>query len=155
MKIDIKLSDASIRNAIRMLENAKDNLEYGLEQTVEILVKNGADIANKYYGSMAYAAEYKDDRFRSSINVTGDAPYIAEFGAGDATIEPMFENYVGVDVYPGAYSEQVGSGEYAATGRWHFGDRVYTEVKPRAGLLNAKYEIINTATEIAKEVIKL
>ena len=155
MKISIKLSDRSINNAIRLLEQAKDNLEHGLEQTVEILAKEGADIANKYYGSMAFAAEYKDDKFTSSINVTGDAPYIAEFGAGDATLEPMFENYVGVDVYPGAYSEQVGSGEYAETGRWHFGGQVYTEVEPRAGLPNAKYYIRDNAEEIAREVIQL
>ena len=82
-------------------------------------------------------------------------PLIAEFGAGDATIDVMFENYPGVDVYPGSYSEQVGSGEYAATGKWHFGGKEYTEVQPRGGLYNAKVFIKDNAAEIAKEVIKL
>ena len=67
----------------------------------------------------------------------------------------MFENYVGVDVYPGAYSELVGSGEYAETGKWHFGGKVYTEVQPRMGLLDAKTYIEDNAVELAQEVILL
>ena len=85
----------------------------------------------------------------------GQAPVIAEFGAGDATIPVLFENYAGVDVYPGSYSEQVGSGEYAETGVWHFGGKVYRQVEPRGGMLMAREYIRDNSTEIAREVIEL
>ena len=155
MKINIRLSEQSILSAIRQLRQVQDNIRWGLSETVEILVKNGAIIANSNYGSMAEAIDWMEDETVGKISVVGGQPVIAEFGAGDATMEVRFENYVGVDVYPGAYSEQVGSGEYFETGRWHFGGHVYTEVEPRHGLLDAKLYIIEQAEEVAKEVIKL
>lgn len=155
MKINIDLSQRGVLSAIHKLRTAKENLRWGLNDTVSILAKNGAMIANGEYGSMANAIDWMEDESVGKISVVGDAPVIAEFGAGDATMEVRFENYPGVDVYPGAYSEQVGSGEYAETGRWHFGGHVYTEVEPRMGLLDAKLYIIDQAAEIAKEVIKL
>lgn len=155
MTININLSDVSIARAISELQTIKDNIDYGLEQTVEILAKEGAMLASGDYGSMANVTDVSDSKTTSRILVTGEAAVIAEFGAGDATMEVMFENYPGVDVFPGSYSEQVGSGEYAETGRWHFGGNVYTEVEPRAGLLDAKMFIVSNGTEIAREVIKL
>lgn len=112
-------------------------------------------IANENYGSMAEAIDWMEDENVGKISAVGDEPVIAEFGAGDATMEVRFENYPGVDVYPGSYSEQEGTGEYAATGKWHFGGHEYTEVEPRAGLLDAKLFIMDQAEFVAKEVIKL
>lgn len=155
MNITISLSEESIANAIERLTDAKENLLYGVNQTVEILAKEGAMRAGSDYGSMADVTDVSDSETTSRILVTGEAAVIAEFGAGDATMDVMFENYPGVDVYPGSYSEQVGSGEYAETGRWHFGGNVYTEVEPRAGLLDVKMFIVSNGTEIAREVIKL
>ena len=155
MNIDISLSTSSINAAIRRLQKAKENLEYGLKQTVEILAEDGAAIAKADYGSMADAEAVHGADPVSRIVATGEAVVIAEFGAGDATMEPRFENYPGVDVYPGSYSEQVGTGEYAETGKWHFGGQVYTEVRPRAGLLDAREYIRDNAARIAKEVIEL
>lgn len=155
MTINIKLSEASILRAIHRLNQASDNLRWGVSETVEELIKEGAMIANADYGGMATAIDWMEDETVGKISAVGEQPVIAEFGAGDATMPVMFENYAGVDVYPGAYSEQVGSGEYAATGRWHFGGKVFTEVEPRAGLLDAKYYIIGNAVGVAKEVIEL
>ena len=161
MTINIKLSDASIRNAIRILENAKDNIDYGLEQTIDILAKNATMIAKNAYGSMANV-DYDSDKTMAIIASSGEANIIAEFGAGDDT-DPAtgFENQPDTPVYPGSYSELEGSGEYARTGQWHFGGKVYygepdnLRVEPRHGLLNAKAYIIASAEEIAKGVIKL
>lgn len=155
MKISVRLSTRSINNAIIRLRQAQNNLRWGLHDTVDILTKEGAEIAQIADGNMANVVGYMPDETQGLIVATGDAPIIAEFGAGDATIDVMFENYPGVDVYPGSYSEQVGSGEYAATGKWHFGGKEYTEVQPRGGLYNAKVFIKDNAAEIAKEVIKL
>ena len=154
MNITLSLSPGSIDAAIRELETVKDNIEYGVQQTVEMLTQEGADIAKRDYGSMA-SVDYATDETTGIIGTSGQANIIAEFGAGDATITPMFENYVGVDVYPGAYSELVGSGEYAETGKWHFGGKTYTEVQPRMGLLDAKLYIEGVAVELAQEVIQL
>lgn len=154
MNITCGLSKASIDAAIRKLEEVKENFDYGVQQTVEMLTEEGADIARHNYGSMA-SVDYDTDETMGIIATSGRANVIAEFGAGDATMNPMFENYVGVDVYPGAYSEQVGSGEYAETGKWHFGGKTYTEVQPRMGLLDAKLYIEGEAVQLAQEVIKL
>ena len=157
MKIEIQLSEESIAHAISELQKVQENIEYGLQQTVEMLSKEGAMIAQSAYGHMANA-DYRTDGTVGTIEASSsdrDALIIAEFGAGDTTMPVMFENGPGVDVYPGAYSEQVGSGEYATTGQWHFGGRRYTHVDARHGLLDAKEYIVENATKMAQEVIKL
>ena len=155
MNINISLSTGSISEAIRRLQDAKENLRWGVDETLDILAKEGEQMAQIADGDMATVSRYRPDEETAVIVATGDAPIIAEFGAGDATIQPYFENYPGVDVYPGAYSEQVGSHEYAETGKWHFGGREYRAIEPRGGLLNAKTFIKDNAVQIAKEVIKL
>ena len=162
MTINIKLSDASIGRAIRRLRLAQDHLRWGVQDTVEILAKDGAEIANQAYGGMAEAIDYLQDSALdnaeaiSVIAVVGETNLIAEFGAGDAT-DPAtgFENEPDTPVYAGSYSELEGSNEYAKTGQWHFGGRVYTEVPARRGLMSAKAFIVEQGAEIAKEVIKL
>jgi hypothetical protein len=154
VKIDIKLSDLSIRNAIKMLEDAKDNLEYGVEQTIDILAKNGATIAQTAYGGMA-DVDYESDETTAIIVTSGKANIIAEFGAGDATEVPTgFDSMPDTPVYPGSYSEDHAQ-MYAKYGWWRFGGRVYTQVEPRHGLMQAKVYIVEEGTDVAKEVIKL
>ena len=155
MNIQINLSTRSIAAGIRRLNEAKENLRWGLDETLDILAKDGEQIAQASDGEMATVSRYRPDENTAVIVATGDAPVIAEFGAGDDTIQPLFENYPGVDVYPGSYSEQVGSHEYAETGKWHFGGKEYRTVEPRGGLLNAKIYIQDNAVQIAKGVIKL
>lgn len=156
MKIVIKLSEGSIIRAIERLEQAQDNLRYGTGQMMEILAKEGAGIAQGAYRSMA-RVDYAADETKGTITTSGAANLIAEFGAGDTTADPraMFANVPKTDVYPGSYSEQVGSGEYARDGVWHFGGREYYYIPPRAGLYAAKQYIEQNAGRIAKEVIKL
>ena len=169
MTINISLSDESINHAIRMLEEAKENLNYGLEQTLEILAKNGADEANKAYGSMATAHDFKDDTFTTSINVTGgDEAIIAEFGAGYATMEyhPFAKN-APVPIEVASYSKEnyersmygglfyITNDLYPGEGYWIFGGDTYQRVEPRHGLLNAYDYIMQNAADIARSVIKL
>ena len=128
-----------------------------MQETIDILVKDGAMVANDKYGGMANAVGYMPDETTGVIASAGEANLIAEFGAGDATLPPagMFEDSPDTPVYPGSYSELVGSGEYAATGKWHWGGREFTEIEPRMGLYNAKNYIEKNAVDIAKEVIQL
>ena len=154
MNITINLSEASIRNAVSLLENAKDNLEYGIEQTLDILAKNGTMLARAAYGSMANV-DYDSDNEMAIIMTSGKANVIAEFGAGDATEIPTgFENMPNTPVYPGSYSEE-NAHMYEQYGWWRFGGKVYTQVEPRHGLMQAKVYILEEGTDVAKEVIKL
>ena len=155
MTINIDLSQESIRKAITRLRQAQQNLRWGIDETVDALVTDGANVAQEADGGMANVTGYMVDECVGEIVAAGQAPVIAEFGAGDATIPVLFENYAGVDVYPGSYSEQVGSGEYAETGVWHFGGKVYRQVEPRGGMLMAREYIRDNSTEIAREVIEL
>ena len=156
MKIDIQLfSVDSIRRAIIALNNAKDNLRWGVQDTVECLAEDGAGIAQAAYGSMANAVSYSPEEGTAIIATSGEDNLIAEFGAGQATMPVMFENNPDTPVYEGSYSELVGTQEYYKTGSWHFGGRYFTEVPARHGLLDAKQYIIEHSTEIAQEVIEL
>ena len=162
MKITLELSTDGARDAINDLKNAKDYLQWDIEHLLEILAKDGADIAQIADGGMADVVGWLEDDHTAKIQATGDAPVIAEFGAGDATISPngLFEGTPDVDVYPGSYSEQVGTQEYYLSnlqgqGRWHWGGTVFTEIAPRQGMLKAKQYIIRECTDIAKGVIKL
>ena len=154
MTITVKLSDQSINNAIRLLNDAKDNLNYGVEQTLDILAKNGSIIAQSAYGSMANVSH---DSYPTTaiIKTSGKANVIAEFGAGDATETPTgFENMPITPVYPGSYSEQHAK-MYSRFGWWKFGGKSYTQVEPRHGLVQAKAYIISETENVAKGVIKL
>ena len=158
MKISIRLSDASIRRAIRRLETAKQNLRFGIQDAVEILAQDGAGIANEAYGSMdANANAYSPEEGTANIAVSGKTNLIAEFGAGDATIPGIgFENPPDTPTYAGSYSEsEEGSGMYADRGWWKFGGSIYTQIEPRMGLVRAKTFVIEEGTEIARKVIKL
>ena len=151
-----------------MLEQVKDNLDYGLEQTLEILAKEGADEANKAYGSMATAHDFKDDQFTTSINVTGKAVYVAEFGAGYATMEyHPFADKAEVPIEVASYSKKnfdesmygglfyITDDLYPGEGYWIFGGQTYDRVQPRHGLLDANDYSVANAGRIASEVLKL
>ena len=159
MNININLSTESITAAIHKLNTVKDNLRWGLNETIDILVNEGAMIAQAADGSMATVTGYRPDDNTGLIIATGDVAAIAEFGAGDATLSPrtFFENGGALDaeVFPGSYSLFVGSRDYYNFGSWRFGGVWYTEVEPRHGLFDAKLFIQDRAAEIAKEVIKL
>ena len=159
MNIKLELSLMGINDAVRKIHDAKDNIEYGVEQTVDILAKNGTAIANLHYGSMAKATTNKVNSNVSVIEVDGKVPLIAEFGAGDATIEGTgFENKPNTPVFRGSYSLLVGSREYWDNGEWEFppGSGHYmTEVQPRMGLRDAQDYIITNGNSIAQGVIKL
>ena len=159
MTIEIDLSPQGIANAVKRLQDMKENLKYGLQQTIDMLAKEGAMIAQSGNGSMANVADMSVSETQSKIIMSGgDEMLIAEFGAGDATLSPgdYFENggSLDSDVFPGAYSI-LHAQEYYNWGSWKFGGEYYTEVEAKHGLFNAKVWIESEAVRMAKEVIKL
>ena len=156
MTIQLSLSEASIERAIRRLIKVQENLQQGLEDTVDVLASEGGRVAQDSYGSMAVAYGVSSEG-EGQIVSTGENNLIAEFGAGDDTVEPtkLFANAPYTDVFPGSYSLEVGSGESWEKGEWHFGGRKYTTIPPRMGLWNAKHYVMEHSTETAKEVIRL
>ena len=174
MNITISLSEASVQNAIRKLEKAKENLANDLKETVSILAKEGASIANGINGSMASATDVLEDMDEKVPSATavihdgGKVPLIAEFGAGNATMNgwelrnadlssywPEADSALNSIVFPGSYSLFVGSGDYWRAHMWRFGWTWYKEVQPRQGMFLAKEWIKNNSSRIAGEVIKL
>lgn len=162
MTININLSTESIAAAIRQLQTVKENLQWGLSEAVDILLKEGAQEAQAAYGGMASVTETKDSETSGRITATGDAVIIAEFGAGYATMEDHpFAGKAPVPIEVGSYSRENDGlfywSDYANPGEgyWYFGGQPYNKVEPRHGLLNAHYYIVNQAAEILKEVIKL
>lgn len=156
MTIQIELSAGSIERAIRRLLKAQENLQQGLEDTVDILCREGGEVAQASYQGMAvaYGESYGTE---GRIVSEGENNLIAEFGAGDDTVDPktLFEHAPYTDVFPGSYSLEVGSKQYWENGKWHFGGREYTTIPPRMGLWNAKNYVIEHSTEVAKGEIRL
>ena len=155
MILDIRLDTESIQNAINRLIDAQDYLESGVANLVDILVEQGADVAQSIYGGMADVTS-ESSGTEGSIIASGEAVGFAEFGAGDDVVGVLFENSPDFPVYPGSYSESPdGSGEYARTGAWHFAGRRFTGIEARPGLLMAREHITETMVDIAQEVIQL
>lgn len=156
MTINMGISENSIDAAANQLDAILSNISDGIDETIEILTNEGREIAQFYDGDMAVVTSSRPDKMTGVIEASGTSAIIAEFGAGDDTMIGIpFDNPPPVDVYPGSYSEQVGTQEYFATGKWHFGGNVYTAVAPRQGLYHAKEHTINTASTVAQGAIHL
>ena len=152
MRIPVTLSEESIQNAIDILTQKQNELDEKLEQVIELLVNEGAEIARTAYGEWPVVTTPIADGTEGSIVVAGDMPLIAEFGAGQATMPVMFSNSPDTPVYEGSYSELKGSQEYYKYGSWHFGGEYFTEIPAKHGLLDAKNFIQENSTEIAQGV---
>lgn len=154
MNINVSLSVESIRTAIDRLKLRKGHLLEDTEQLVDILTNEGAEVAQSAYEEWSLAVIPYTDKTEGSIIVAGDMPLIAEFGAGDATLEPkaFFENSPDTMVFPGSYSLEHAL-EYAILGEWRFAGKWMSEVQPKQGLYQAKMHIINTYADTAKEVM--
>lgn len=165
MTLSLNLSTASINKAIRQLTKASDDLNYAVNDLVESLAYDGAEVAQSAYGNMAAATAQSESMTQAKIVASGgDQAIIAEFGAGYATMEyhPFAKN-APVPIEPTSYSrdqypyglfyisDSVNPGE----GYWFFGGKEYDRVQPRHGLLNA-YDYINEHyLEIWKEVSRI
>ena len=152
MTLNLSLSTESIESAIRQLQSMGEDLEDDVEQLVDILVTEGAEIAQSAYGEWDVQVVHDADNGTGTIMVAGDYPMIAEFGAGDATLSDGFEN-TPAEARRGSYSEQHAQ-QYSKHGYWFFGGEKYTEVEPRAGMRIAKDYIVNNYDSIAQEVIQ-
>lgn len=154
MTLNISLDPVSIMSAVARLQQTQQNIQLGVKDLIEILTRDGAMVAQAADGSMADVTFTTTD-ITGVISAGGEAPIIAEFGAGDATLTSTFENPPPVDVYPGSYSFEVGTQEYFTTGKWHFGGNTYTEVPAHQGMAIAKAQIESDFISVAQGVIKL
>lgn len=157
INLQVSLSQESILRTARRIQDALTNLQQGIADTIDILVNEGAEVAQSSYGDFGVEAVPNAERTRGTIDVIGDMPLIAEFGAGETTLNPavMFENLPDTEVFRGSYSLLEGSKEFATTGVWHFGGEEYSYVEPHMGLFNAKNYIIQESTDTALEAIQL
>ena len=155
MTIHVSLSTESINSAIESLVDIAETINEGMEDFVQIMTTEAAEVAQSAYGGFGVAAVPSVDGTHGYIDVVGDMPLIAEFGAGDTVINPgsLFEGSPYTPVYPGSYSIEEGTREYATFGSWHFGGAKYTQVSPHLGLFSAKQYIIENSTELALEVM--
>lgn len=155
MTFEIALSTEAVDIVISRLKELRDNLQTDIDDLVDILAEEGADVARSAYGGWeAYVdVSHGNEDISRVISVTGDMPAIAEFGAGDATLEGGFEE-TPEEVRRGSYSEEHAR-QYSRWGFWYFQGEPYTEVPARHGLLDAKRYIIEKSTETAREVIQL
>jgi len=151
VKIYMTLSQDSIETAISDLELFKEFLDYRLCKVAEDLTNKGAEEAQNAYGDFGVIATPMSAENEGNIVVYGDQPLIAEFGAGDATVDPSdyFEHVPETDVFPGSYSRE-NARQYWDWGSWVFGGQRYTEVPPHLGLYKAKEWIKEHSTEIAQ-----
>ena len=151
----MELSTASIRKTISKLLEISETIEEKLSETVELLTDEGAEVAQAAYGDFPVQATPFAEDAHGEIIVSGDMPLIAEFGAGQAVIDPlsMFENSTETPVYEGSYSLLEGSQEFYEFGSWHFGGEYFTEIPARHGLFDAKEYIVENGTDTALEVI--
>lgn len=159
MTLNLSLSTESIDAAVRQLQSMGEDLEDDVEQFVEVMANEGAEVAQSAYGNWNVQAVAIPDGTQAEIIVAGDMPLIAEFGAGDATLDPktFFENSPETPVFPGSYSLFEGSREYYNFGSWRmpYTNLWLTQVAPRHGLFNAKLYLLERSTDIAREVIQL
>ena len=161
MNISIDLSEHGIEVVASALEQVLRNIEDGIDTTVDVLTREGAEIAQNADGDMATITMTRPDSMTGVIEASGKEAIFAEFGAGDDTMTSIpFENAPPVEVYPGSYSELVGSGKYAREGYWYYrGVKYYGggegRVQPRQGLYKAKEHIISRANAVAQGAIHL
>jgi len=167
--IDMTLDATSVGTAIRQLERMKENLKHGMCEFVDVMCIDGANIANAAYstgeefrGVIANASRDSetDNVVTGHIGVSAedeDDVIIAEFGAGKTTMtEYDFENPPPVPIAEKSFSEsEKGTGEFAKYGSWHHNKQKYYFVEPLHGLLDARNYIRQSATDTAKEVIRL
>lgn len=150
--IHVTLSQGGINKAIRELEAYQRRIERNTARLVDELVDGGAEMAEYAFGGSAVVDKISENG-TGIIEAVGKAVPFMEFGAGLATMEShRLARNAPFRVQEWSYSEEVGSGEGFETGRWHFGGKVYTEVIPRHGLLDARDFIEQNLEEKARKV---
>lgn len=160
MNITLSLSSGSIESAIRSLQQAKDDFSHDVEQTLDVIAKDAAEVAQSIDGSMASVDGMAISETESKVIASGgDSMIIAEFGAGNATLDPgaFFEtSELDSWVFPGSYSLFKGTMEYYLFHQWEFpraSGHWYEEVKARQGMYSAKLFIMSNSSRIAREMI--
>lgn len=155
----------------RRLEDITEDLESKMNELCRNLADIAADEAEMQYDSSPYEDEDLVGVSVSPVDgeiahvvraegvsaidkdgqVVGNAVAFAEFGAGLLAGSHPWSTHIS-GVYPGSWSESHGTGEYAATGKWHYDGEVYVYKEPTYalyfGMEKAKNELVKEAKEV-------
>lgn len=140
----------SFQNVIAHLTDIKNALEQA--NIAERLADIGAKAAETAY---RFPVESRVEDNKGIVSAKHDGLSFLEFGAGMATnAGHPFTDAVPYPVRRGSWSDEH-DGMYKQTGYkyWIFGDRVYTEVVPRGGMLEGSSAIHREAPNVLKDVI--
>jgi len=147
-KITVTLDPSSIDKAIRELKAEKKWREDKIAELTKALAEMGAEETG--YDSRV---SVKETETGAKIIASGKGIAFIEFGAGDTAV--FMTDVDGIDLGPGTWSSsELGSGEYARTGKWHFGGKEYTEIQPQRGMMKAEEAILARVREIAERVFR-
>ena len=145
-KITLTLDPNSIGRAIKEVEKLKEWRKQKLSELAKALAELGAEAT--HYGSMVSVEEIENGW---RIVARDDEIAFIEFGAGNATT--VLGEVSGVEINPGSWSRsELGTGEYAKYGSWHFDGVKYTEVQPMRGMLRAEETILAQVREVVERV---
>ena len=145
------LDPSSVRRAQVQLEKIMQDFQKKCAQFMQEVANLGVGTAKDAFGS-SVKVEAIPMRNGFKIVASGENIGFLEFGAGTMTNADMFAQEVSYEVSPGSWSRTEGSGEFARTGKWHFGGKEYEYVMPRHGMANAYESISLQAADIAKKV---
>lgn len=117
--LNIDLSVQGVRKAVEDLGLIARGWNKKAEKVIRLTADDLVDfIYSEYFatgkeGSFdVYVGAYQWANGTRSVEAEGSDLYFLEFGTGIYTEEPPFGYYVDVPVYPGSYSQTVGSGQF-------------------------------------------
>lgn len=160
-RIQINLSTQSIDRAIKALKTYRADLDKGLENLVQSLAEEGADVARSAYA----AAPVSDGNSDTSVSVKNTGKYsrqivaqgesvgFLEFGTGVTAGSGYDGNTAGVPVYPGAWAESHAK-KFSRDGYWYYGGKRFTGTLPYKGMYSATKAIRERVADMAKGIIK-
>lgn len=154
-RITIELSEAGIANAIRELEQYRDDVENAVQDVEHRLAVIGRDKAeDNYAGSYNTLAGNTDvtvEAEGSKVVASGEDLMFNEFGAGTTAGQHPWAGKAPVDVSPGSWSATHAQ-EFTQRGRWYYNDVRYTNIFPSRSLYLAFSYMRQNVQRIAREV---
>ena len=147
-KLTISLDYHSIYNAIQELNKEKEWRRRKIAEVTKALAEMGAEETN--YGAMVRVEETENG---FSIFARDDQIAFIEFGAGETTVE--LGTVDGVEINQGSWSRsELGTGEFARYGSWHYKKVKYTGLMPQRGMLRAEEAIIANVRDVIERVFR-
>lgn len=155
-KIDISSAEGIDKAIAFLKDNLSQNvLQQKLDETATALIEDGAAAAEQVYPEAVDLITTNEDGVHKLTAVHEGIAFI-EFGAGygvdsDGEVASATAKQSGMEISIGSYSREHG-GEFAKTGRWHFGGKEYEQIPARPGMEYARVTIEDNAEKKLKEV---